>query len=206
MNKPNPPRIFTAAALTALVGALTLMLIVFWTWVSPDGSRRELSPTPVRDVPPDGTSPAGDASGATSSSSEPAPTLSSESEPASVVPAVIVRGTRLLVEIASTPAQRTLGLSGRTSLSEGAGLLFIFPDDDRWGFWMKDMRFPIDIIWIDRNKRIVHIENNVLPESYPRVFLPAAAARYVLETNAGVSERSGWRVGDAVEIEGFSAN
>jgi uncharacterized membrane protein (UPF0127 family) len=119
------------------------------------------------------------------------------------VPSVSIRGSEFSVELATTPEARALGLSGRPMLPDGTGLLFVFPRDSDWSFWMKDMRFPIDMIWISAGRRIVHIERNVPPESFPATFRPDAPARYVLEVNAGVAERFGWTVGDVVEFTGI---
>lgn len=96
-----------------------------------------------------------------------------------------INGKTFNIEIADTDAKRELGLSNRPSLPEDSALLFIFPTSDTWGIWMKGMHFPIDIIWLDANYRVVYSAENVSPESYPNVFKPSTPARYVLETNAG---------------------
>ena len=77
-------------------------------------------------------------------------------------------------------------------------MLFIFNSADNYGFWMKDMIFPIDIIWIGENKKIVYIEKNVLPESYPKNFSPNVKAMYVLEVLSGFSEKHNIKIGDEV--------
>ena len=89
------------------------------------------------------------------------------------------------VEIADTPVAQRQGLSGRSHLPVGHGLLFIFDKEGRHGIWMKDMLFPIDIVWLDGNGREVHQEKEVRPDTYPEVFTPPVPARYVLELNAG---------------------
>lgn len=73
-------------------------------------------------------------------------------------PFVLIGGKKIRVDIADTVVTRTQGLSGRTSLAETDGMLFVFENADRYGFWMKDMNFAIDIIWIDPEKNIVYIE------------------------------------------------
>jgi len=103
----------------------------------------------------------------------------------------------LRVEIADTDEERMRGLSGRGSL-EG-GLLFVFEREGNYGFWMKDMNFPIDIAWIDANKKIVLIEKDISPDSYPTVFGTSTIAQYVLETNSGFFESSQIHVGDLVQ-------
>ena len=99
---------------------------------------------------------------------------------------LIINNLPIQLDLADTKEKQTLGLSGRTSLSKEEGMLFIFDQPKNWGFWMKEMFFPIDIIWLDDNYQPVYVVQNVQPESYPRTFYPPAPARYVLEVNAGV--------------------
>lgn len=87
----------------------------------------------------------------------------------------------LQVEVADTDAERILGLSGRNELPRDQGMLFVFPTSDRHGIWMKEMNFPIDVIWLDEEMRVVHIEREVRPETFPYVFYPTMSAKYVLE-------------------------
>jgi len=104
------------------------------------------------------------------------------------------------VEVADTPEKRTQGLSGRESVPDDYGMLFIFDENAKHGFWMKDMRAPIDIIWIAENSVIVHIEHEVEPSTYPNVFTPQAPALYVLETKAGYAKEHGWSEGMSVDL------
>lgn len=113
-----------------------------------------------------------------------------ETAPASV-PVVEIGGQTVRVELARSGAERARGLSGRDSLPEGTGMLFVFPQDGAYGFWMKDMRFAIDMLWLDVSGKVVHIVERAAPESYPRSFLPENPARYVLEVPAGFAERFG---------------
>jgi uncharacterized membrane protein (UPF0127 family) len=98
-------------------------------------------------------------------------------------PSVEVGGQVFSVEIANTPELRHLGLGERDSLPEDAGMLFLFDRPDTYGFWMKGMRFPIDIAWI-YDGRIIHIERRV-PADSVRTMYPGTPATMVLETNAG---------------------
>ena len=100
-------------------------------------------------------------------------------------PTLTIGDTKIEVEIADTPTTRAQGLSGRASLAENTGLLFIFDRGEYHNFWMKDMNFPIDIIWLDDNWRVVDITVNALPQDFPTTYQPRAPARYVLEVNAG---------------------
>ncbi len=104
------------------------------------------------------------------------------------------------VEIADTPEERERGLSGREGLAEDEGLLFVFEEDRRPAFWMKDMLFAIDILWISRDGAIVHIEENVGPETYPASFTPRSEARYVVELPAGYAARHDVGLGDIVRL------
>lgn len=112
---------------------------------------------------------------------------------------LLLGDTEISVEIVASDEDRMRGLSGRTSLSESEGLLFIFPSSARHGIWMKDMNFSIDIIWLDESGRVVDVKKGATPESYPETFRPRAEALYVLEVNAGVVENAGVQIGDTVQ-------
>src|SRR3989344_805121 len=81
---------------------------------------------------------------------------------------VTIGSTKIEVEIASTPAQYKLGLSGRESLVEGQGMLFVFTQPNRDGFWMKDMHFSLDILWADSNGKIITIAHDISPSTFPQ--------------------------------------
>lgn len=104
------------------------------------------------------------------------------------------------VLIADTYELRQKGLSDRPSLEEDEGMLFIFEESAVRGFWMKDMMFPLDMIWIDENKKIVGITQNVMPESYPESFSSTMPVQYVLEVNANVSKKRSIIIGEEVEF------
>lgn len=109
-------------------------------------------------------------------------------------------GETLRVTIAATEAAREQGLGGRTWLADDEGMLFVFPRDGKYSFWMKDMTLSIDIIWISVSGRIVHIAPNVSPATYPGRFVSPAPARYVLEVPAGFTGVHGVEVGDIVGL------
>lgn len=92
-------------------------------------------------------------------------------------------------EIADTPALLEQGLSGRASIDEDYAMLFVFPTPGQHKFWMKDMNFPIDIIWLNKYKKIVHIEKNLSPNTYPRAFGPDTDTVYVLEIKSGKADQ-----------------
>lgn len=102
-------------------------------------------------------------------------------------------------QVADTPAEQTKGLGGQNGLAKNEAMLFVFPDADQRCFWMKDMRFPIDIMWVGERQRIVHIERNVSPNTYPETFCPDVPAKYVIETAANVSRDA--QVGDKIYIQ-----
>ncbi|HVV15003.1 MAG TPA: DUF192 domain-containing protein [Candidatus Paceibacterota bacterium] len=104
---------------------------------------------------------------------------------------ISVGTTTIVVEVASDQAQEEQGLSGRTSLPEGRGMLLAFEHNGDWGIWMKDMRFPIDILFISETGNVVSINENVSPDTYPQVFYPPLAVRYVLELPAGFAAAHG---------------
>ena len=115
-------------------------------------------------------------------------------------PSITIGGATVVVEVARTSAEKEKGLSGRVSLPEGKGMLFLFDRPDRYGFWMPDMHFSIDIVWIGADWRIVDIAKEIPPESYPDVVVSDVDAQYVLEVPAGSIERYGWNVGDETEF------
>jgi hypothetical protein len=114
--------------------------------------------------------------------------------------AAFVRDVPMTLEFAWTPSARMTGLSGRDALPPSRGLLMVFPAKGRHGIWMRDMRFPIDIFWLDEAGRIVALRAEVLPETFPTVFEPSREARFVLETEAGFAERHALRVGDRLSF------
>ena len=109
-------------------------------------------------------------------------------------------GQNVRVEIADTPAERELGLSGRERLGEKEGMIFVFDSPGRHAFWMKDMLFPLDIIWLDENLKVIYIKKDARPESYPEIFLPGEDAKYVLEVAVGFAEKYNLKEGDEVEL------
>ena len=94
-------------------------------------------------------------------------------------------GVSLRIEYATTTEARERGLAGRGSIAPDQAMLFVFPRDGYYGFWMKDTLVPLDIFWLDSQGQTVSIQENVSPSSYPNVFYPSVPARYVLETISG---------------------
>ena len=123
---------------------------------------------------------------------------------------VMVNGQKISVDISDTNCKQTLGLSGRTSLPIGTGMIFIFPQDSNYIFWMKDMNFPLDIVWVSADFHIVGIEKNVSPDTYDtknpsqsETFGQNYLAQYVIELPAGYADKNSLQVGNKIS---FSEN
>lgn len=111
--------------------------------------------------------------------------------------------TTISVEIADTEELREKGLSGRPSLAESRGMLFLFATADRYAFWMPNMHFPLDIIWID-GTQIVGIDENVPPETnfeHPRMYRPPSPVNRVLEVPAGFAKSHGITIGETISYQ-----
>lgn len=111
---------------------------------------------------------------------------------------------RFFIEIADTPLTRSQGLSGRSSLNENEGMLFLFEAPETYSFWMKDMLFPIDIVWI-RGERIVGFSEHAQPEpgkslTALTMYWPPEPVDTVLEINAGLIEKYNIRIGDRIDF------
>ncbi|MFA6585752.1 MAG: DUF192 domain-containing protein [Candidatus Paceibacterota bacterium] len=113
---------------------------------------------------------------------------------------VKIAGKTFKVDLALTQEEQQRGLSGRKELKEDESMLFIFDHSDKYSFWMKDMNFPIDIVWVSGDFRVVYIKKDAKPESYPDTFTPTENARYVLEIKALFSEKNNLKVGDEVKF------
>ncbi len=114
------------------------------------------------------------------------------------VSTVEIKGTMFTVDVVSTTAERNRGLSVRKKIATDEGMLFVFEKSGVYPFWMKGMKFPIDIIWINEELQVVYLKENALPESYPEVFTPNILAKYVLEVNAGIIKDKRIKIGDNV--------
>jgi uncharacterized membrane protein (UPF0127 family) len=88
-------------------------------------------------------------------------------------------------EISNTETARERGLSGRNGLNSDESMLFVFNDPGIYGFWMKDMHFSLDIVGLDEEKKVVWLERNLAPETYPTVFTPKNPVKYVFELPSG---------------------
>jgi uncharacterized membrane protein (UPF0127 family) len=98
---------------------------------------------------------------------------------------ISIGDTTFTVYVADTEALRTKGLSGWKELLPHEAMVFVFEKEGSYPFWMKDMAFNIDIVWLDASFKPVHIEKNVSPASYPTAFSSEVPAKYVVEVPAG---------------------
>jgi uncharacterized protein len=108
-----------------------------------------------------------------------------------VIPLTLPSGTVLQVEVMVKDEDRAMGLMFRPSLPKDRGMLFIFERPDFHGIWMKNCKFPIDIVWLDEERKVAHVAESVPPckaEPCP-VYTPLRRAAYVVELNAGVARR-----------------
>ena len=113
------------------------------------------------------------------------------------------KGVSIPVEVSDTPEKRSLGLGKRDKLKKGWGMLFVFEKRIPHSFWMKNMRFPIDIIWLD-NQRIVELAENVPPPQEgesPKVMEPRFPSNFVLELESSRVRALGLKVGQKLSYQ-----
>ena len=114
---------------------------------------------------------------------------------------VEIRGRVFTVEVAVTEEEKQLGLGNRDSLVSDHAMLFVYQSPGQYSFWMKGMRFPIDIIWI-KDQTIVDISKNVPVSTTSALpsYAPKEPVNKILEINAGIVDRLGIEVGDTVRF------
>lgn len=116
---------------------------------------------------------------------------------------LIIDQYKMFVDIALTDKQKQEGLSIKNSLNENEGMLFFLEEPSKASFWMKNMHFPIDIIWLDSNFSIVHIEKELPPCTlafYCPSYKPLKESLYVLETIDGFANDHHLKVGDKIDF------
>ena len=112
------------------------------------------------------------------------------------------RNVSFVVEIADTPSKREMGLQYRRDLAAERGMIFLFPAQSQQSFWMKNTPLPLDMIFINRERKIVGIVEQTVPFSLdPRSV--TAPSQFVLEINGGLAKRHGIKAGDAVRFDGI---
>lgn len=112
-----------------------------------------------------------------------------------------IKGLKFRTEVADTPELQKLGLGNREKIGEDEAMLFAFANSAIYSFWMKDMNFAIDMIWINEDKKIVHIEHNISTSTYPETFRSKEDAKYVLEVKAGIMRDKKIKVGDRADFK-----
>jgi uncharacterized protein len=117
---------------------------------------------------------------------------------------VSVNGYKLVADLALTQDQQTKGLAVKNHINESEGMLFVFQQPSRPSFWMKGMKFPIDIVWLGANRSVVYIESNLEPcpsQGDCPGYVPSRDSLYVLETTAGFSHRHNVKVGTQTNFQ-----
>jgi len=108
------------------------------------------------------------------------------------------------VEVADTPGKREMGLMYRNELADDHGMIFLFPSESQQSFWMKNTPRSLDMIFVNRDRKIVGIVERAAPFSLdPRSV--NAMSQFVFEINGGLSKRYGFKTGDLVQFDGFDA-
>jgi uncharacterized membrane protein (UPF0127 family) len=91
------------------------------------------------------------------------------------------------IDIASTQSAREKGLSGRSDLATDQALVMVFPNEGKWGIWMKGMNFSIDIVWLNKDKKVVYVVKNAPFDDQTTIYTPTTPALYVVELPAGTT-------------------
>ena len=134
------------------------------------------------------------------------PQSQSQTQKGNELQLISAKTLNIKVKVASKPDERKNGLSKQDLLPLDEGMLFVFENPGLFGIWMKDMKFAIDIIWINENKNIVDIVANAAPQPGKNdeeltIYRPRANALYVLEINAGLAALNNLQIGDQVNFE-----
>jgi uncharacterized membrane protein (UPF0127 family) len=125
--------------------------------------------------------------------------------PSGLIPITLPGGTVIHAELANTPQKRAEGLMYREYLADDRGMFFTFPQAQAWVFWMKNTKIPLDLIWINEKKQIIHMEQNVpictrTDDSCPQ-YRPNEGALYVLELAAGRAEKLKLQRGSKLQFQ-----
>lgn len=116
---------------------------------------------------------------------------------------ILIAGKEVYVDVADTDASRETGLMYKKFMPENQGMLFVFDKEDQYAFWMRNTFIPLDIIWVDKNYKVVDIKENFQPctiqECIP--YIPEVNALYVIEVNAGWAKNNNLKIGDSVKLK-----
>ena len=118
---------------------------------------------------------------------------------------ILPNGNVVVVEIADTFKQRSEGLSGRDNLNADSAMLFVFDKESYYSFWMPDMNFSIDIVWLDSEYRVVDVAKNIKPmpelaQSDLPTYINKNPAMYVIEFNAGFFDLNNLALGQKIKL------
>jgi uncharacterized membrane protein (UPF0127 family) len=116
---------------------------------------------------------------------------------------ITVNNFELIADLAITNDQQVKGLDVKDQLKENEGMLFVEKQPAKYDFWMRGMKFPIDIIWLDSNRTVIHIEHNLQPcvsDLHCPLFTPDKDALYILETVAGFSQKHNVKIGTHMDF------
>ena len=126
-----------------------------------------------------------------------------EAQPKVTIATKAGREVAFHVEVADTPAKRTMGLQYRKELGDDRGMIFLFPSESPQTFWMKNTPIPLDMIFIDRERKIVGIIEQTVPFSLDARSV-GVPSQFVLEINGGLAKRQGIQTGDKVRFDGIA--
>jgi len=116
---------------------------------------------------------------------------------------ITLNNTEIIAEIANTSPERAQGLMFRKHLHNNRGMLFIYESEEIYNFWMKNTLIPLDMIWIDKNFQIVHIEHAIPCKQEPcKHYIPDSPAMYVLELPENFTLNQNIKINDRIEISG----
>lgn len=114
---------------------------------------------------------------------------------------IVLNDKKLKAYISDTEEKIILWLSNTKKLKENESMLFVFKNPRISRFWMKDMNYSIDILFFNKDKKLIYIKENATPKSFPKTFWPEEKILYVLETNANFSSKNNINIWDKLEIE-----
>lgn len=126
-----------------------------------------------------------------------------QAQPQVTIATAVGRELTFQVEVADTPAKRELGLQYRRVLAMDHGMIFLFPAESQLSFWMKNTPIPLDMIFINKDRKIIGIVEQAVPFSTDSRSVPGAS-QFVLEINGGLSKRHGIKAGDSVRFQALS--
>jgi uncharacterized membrane protein (UPF0127 family) len=143
------------------------------------------------------------------STTTPLPSFEKAQEKPIEITVTTPNGNKIYAELADTPRKRARGLMFREHLDKDRGMLFTFPDSQPWTIWMKNTKIPLDLIWLNRKKTIIHIEPNVpgcrSAGNDCQQYQPNSPAFFVLELSAGTAERLHLKKGTPLTFSEFPA-